>query len=120
MLEPRLVSAIFVQPSNASGVKVAADTVAATVTEASREVSSASADAGRVNDEIAATLDSGQAVWMHAYTYSAHPVGCAVALANIDDPAALTVDRSLNLMNLASLIDDAKCRCTGSRIRPAT
>jgi adenosylmethionine-8-amino-7-oxononanoate aminotransferase len=37
-----------------------------------------------VNDEIAAMLDSGQAVWMHAYTYSAHPVGCAVALANLD------------------------------------
>ena len=23
-------------------------------------------------------------VWMHAYTYSAHPVGCAVALRNLD------------------------------------
>ena len=22
--------------------------------------------------------------WMHAFTYSAHPVGCAVALANLD------------------------------------
>ncbi len=28
-------------------------------------------------------LDSGQA-WMHAYTYSAHPVGCAIALAMLD------------------------------------
>ena len=28
-------------------------------------------------------LDAGQA-WMHAYTYSAHPVGCAVALAMLD------------------------------------
>jgi adenosylmethionine-8-amino-7-oxononanoate aminotransferase len=37
-----------------------------------------------VNDKLAATLDSGQAVWMHAYTYSAHPVGCAVALRNLD------------------------------------
>ena len=37
-----------------------------------------------VNDEIAETLDSDQAVWMHAYTYSAHPVGCAVALRNLD------------------------------------
>ena len=27
--------------------------------------------------------DSGQA-WMHAYTYSAHPVGCAIALAMLD------------------------------------
>ncbi len=37
-----------------------------------------------VNDEIAEVLDSGEAVWMHAFTYSAHPVGCAVALRNID------------------------------------
>ena len=37
-----------------------------------------------VNDKIAETLDSDQAVWMHAYTYSAHPVGCAVALRNLD------------------------------------
>ena len=33
-----------------------------------------------VNDTIAEALESGPAVWMHAYTYSAHPVGCAVAL----------------------------------------
>ena len=33
-----------------------------------------------VNDMIAETLESSQTVWMHAYTYSAHPVGCAVAL----------------------------------------
>ena len=33
-----------------------------------------------VNDEIAAALDSDTAPWMHAFTYSAHPVGCAVAL----------------------------------------
>ena len=33
-----------------------------------------------INDTIAETLDSNQAIWMHAYTYSAHPVGCAVAL----------------------------------------
>ena len=37
-----------------------------------------------ISDEIAATmLESGEP-WMHAYTYSAHPVGCAVALAMID------------------------------------
>ncbi len=35
---------------------------------------------GKVADVI---LNSGQA-WMHAYTYSAHPVGCAVALAMLD------------------------------------
>ncbi len=37
-----------------------------------------------ISDAIAATLDSGEAVWMHAYTYSAHPVGCAVALRNLE------------------------------------
>jgi adenosylmethionine-8-amino-7-oxononanoate aminotransferase len=37
-----------------------------------------------VNDDIAEVLDNGDAVWMHAYTYSAHPVGCAVALRNLD------------------------------------
>jgi adenosylmethionine-8-amino-7-oxononanoate aminotransferase len=33
-----------------------------------------------VNDEIADVIDTSDAVWMHAFTYSAHPVGCAVAL----------------------------------------
>jgi putrescine---pyruvate transaminase len=33
-----------------------------------------------VSDEIARALDAGPGPWMHAYTYSAHPVGCAVAL----------------------------------------
>lgn len=39
-----------------------------------------------VSDRIAAALDAGagETAWMHAYTYSAHPVGCAVALANLD------------------------------------
>jgi adenosylmethionine-8-amino-7-oxononanoate aminotransferase len=37
-----------------------------------------------VNDKIAEVLDTGDAVWMHAYTYSAHPVGCAVAMKNLD------------------------------------
>ncbi|MDA2926627.1 aspartate aminotransferase family protein [Acidobacteria bacterium AH-259-G07] len=37
-----------------------------------------------VNEGIADVLDSGEMVWMHAYTYSAHPVGCAVALRNLD------------------------------------
>ncbi|MEE2790837.1 MAG: aspartate aminotransferase family protein [Acidobacteriota bacterium] len=36
-----------------------------------------------INDTIAATLDADGRVWMHAYTYSAHPVGCAVALRNL-------------------------------------
>lgn len=33
-----------------------------------------------VNDSIMAALDDDDRPWMHAYTYSAHPVGCAVAL----------------------------------------
>ena len=33
-----------------------------------------------VSDEVARVLDEANAPWMHAYTYSAHPVGCAVAL----------------------------------------
>lgn len=38
-----------------------------------------------VSDTIAAALDSasGSQIWMHAFTNSAHPVGCAVALANL-------------------------------------
>ncbi len=36
-----------------------------------------------VNDAIATVLDDSKAAWMHAYTYSAHPVGCAVALRTI-------------------------------------
>ena len=37
-----------------------------------------------VSDAIAATLDEAGRPWMHAYTYSAHPVGCAVALRMLD------------------------------------
>ena len=33
-----------------------------------------------VTDAIARALDEAPGPWMHAYTYSAHPVGCAVAL----------------------------------------
>jgi adenosylmethionine-8-amino-7-oxononanoate aminotransferase len=33
-----------------------------------------------VSDAIARVLDEAPGPWMHAYTYSAHPVGCAVAL----------------------------------------
>ena len=36
-----------------------------------------------LSDRVAATLDEGDPVWMHAYTYSAHPVSCAVALENL-------------------------------------
>lgn len=37
-----------------------------------------------VSDEIAETMDASGKPWMHAYTYSSHPVGCAVALAMLD------------------------------------
>ncbi len=37
-----------------------------------------------MSEKIASTLDAGEMAWMHAYTYSAHPVGCAVALATLD------------------------------------
>lgn len=39
-----------------------------------------------VSDAIADAIDSAapQQTWMHAFTYSAHPVGCAVALANLN------------------------------------
>ena len=33
-----------------------------------------------VSDDIARVIDDAGVPWMHAYTYSAHPVGCAVAL----------------------------------------
>ncbi|MCY4187719.1 MAG: aspartate aminotransferase family protein [Bryobacterales bacterium] len=36
------------------------------------------------SDEIAQEIDACEAPWMHAYTYSGHPVGCAVALRNLD------------------------------------
>jgi adenosylmethionine-8-amino-7-oxononanoate aminotransferase len=39
-----------------------------------------------VNASIADCIDNDRPdmTWMHAHTYSAHPVGCAVALANLD------------------------------------
>ena len=37
-----------------------------------------------VSDEIADTMHASGTPWMHAYTYSSHPVGCAVALAMLD------------------------------------
>ena len=37
-----------------------------------------------INEKIANVLDAGELPWMHAFTYSAHPVGCAVALATLD------------------------------------
>ncbi len=39
-----------------------------------------------VSDDVAEAIDAGVdgQPWMHAYTYSGHPVACAVALANLD------------------------------------
>ena len=37
-----------------------------------------------VSERIAKVLDAGEMTWMHAFTYSAHPVGCAVALKTLD------------------------------------
>ena len=37
-----------------------------------------------VSDEIAKVMNDSGSPWMHAYTYSSHPVGCAVALAMLD------------------------------------
>ncbi|GIT25142.1 MAG: hypothetical protein CM1200mP41_11860 [Gammaproteobacteria bacterium] len=37
-----------------------------------------------VSDEIAQTMEESGKPRMHAYTYSAHPTGCAVALAMLD------------------------------------
>ena len=36
-----------------------------------------------IGDRVAEVLETSDTVWMHAYTYSAHPVGCAVALRNL-------------------------------------
>ena len=55
-----------------------------------------------INDTIAATLDDDRRVWMHAYTYSAHPVGCAVAL------------RNLQIINDEDLL--GQCESKGSRL----
>lgn len=37
-----------------------------------------------ISDEIAAVMNESGKPWMHAYTYSAHPVGCAIGVAMLD------------------------------------
>jgi adenosylmethionine-8-amino-7-oxononanoate aminotransferase len=37
-----------------------------------------------ISEKIGSVLDTGEMTWMHAFTYSAHPVGCAVALRTLD------------------------------------
>jgi len=56
-----------------------------------------------ISERIAAVLDAGAMTWMHAFTYSAHPVGCAVALRNLDiveqeDFPAQSADKGARLL----------------------
>jgi adenosylmethionine-8-amino-7-oxononanoate aminotransferase len=37
-----------------------------------------------ISDRVANAIDESPTPWMHAFTYSAHPVGCAVALRTLD------------------------------------
>ena len=37
-----------------------------------------------ISDEIYQTMIESETAWMHAYTYSSHPVGCSVGLAMLD------------------------------------
>ena len=37
-----------------------------------------------ISDEIASTMHESGKPWMHAYTYSAHPTGCAIGCAMLD------------------------------------
>src|SRR5262249_2484225 len=37
-----------------------------------------------ISEKIGKVLDTGEATWMHAFTYSGHPVGCAIALRTLD------------------------------------
>ncbi len=65
-----------------------------------------------INDEIADAMDSTDKPFMHAYTYSAHPVGSAVALAQIDliqkedYPAQAAEKGELLMEGLASALAD--------------
>lgn len=56
-----------------------------------------------ISDEISDALNQSDPVWMHAYTYSSHPVGCRVASANLD------------VIEKADLV--AQAREKGSRLR---
>ena len=65
-----------------------------------------------VSDSIASVMDSSSEPFMHAYTYSAHPIGSAIACAMIDlvqreDFPAQAADKGQRLMdNLTSAIGD--------------
>jgi adenosylmethionine-8-amino-7-oxononanoate aminotransferase len=62
-----------------------------------------------VNDEIAAALDGETTPWMHAFTYSAHPVGCAVALRMLD-----ILDREALVARAATLGEHLLARLRGA------
>lgn len=51
-----------------------------------------------ISDQIADVLNDSNAPWMHAYTYSSHPVGCAVALA------------MLNIIEAEDFVEQAKTK----------
>jgi adenosylmethionine-8-amino-7-oxononanoate aminotransferase len=65
-----------------------------------------------INDRIAATLDQSDQVWTHAYTYSGHPVACAVALRNLqiiqeeDLPAQCAAKGARLLASLCAALGD--------------
>jgi adenosylmethionine-8-amino-7-oxononanoate aminotransferase len=57
-----------------------------------------------MSEQIGKVLDTGEMTWMHAYTYSAHPVGCAVALKTLDiveseDFPAQAAEKGAHLLN---------------------
>ena len=62
-----------------------------------------------ISDRLATALDEADEPWMHAYTYSAHPVGCAVALRTLriiederfPEQAAIKGDELLGRLNAA-------------------
>jgi adenosylmethionine-8-amino-7-oxononanoate aminotransferase len=65
-----------------------------------------------ISDEIAATIESADSAWMHAYTYSAHPVGCAVGVAMLkiveqeDFPGQAAAKGARLLNNLRAALGD--------------
>ena len=65
-----------------------------------------------VNDEIAATIEASGTAWMHAYTYSAHPVGCAIGVAMLgviqrdDFPGQAAAKGTRLLQNLKQALAD--------------
>jgi len=65
-----------------------------------------------VNDEIAATIEASGTAWMHAYTYSAHPVGCAIGVAMLgviqrdDFPGQAATKGARLLKNLKQALAD--------------